>query len=210
MSNSVVRKGTLVSNSASHDRIKIRHEPNGEVKLDKSAGIVVKVLAESLDNARRTWYKISYGNGANDIGWVLHEVITAITVEPTTGAPPTEAPTPPSDENTRLTFQTRDNKYSIRVYEQNGELLMNVHDRVSKKTLSIRKFCLPPDISTPEGSKIFWQIYGAEYNGKVFWTRFVPLYQSELIISRSLDGKKLFQEFGTGNKGTAYSHTTHL
>lgn len=109
-------------------------------------------------------------------------------------------------ENTRLFFET--NAMSVRVFQGSSRLHLNIFDKSSKKTQQVGAIRLPDAVNVPEGANVLWQSYVAEYDGKVYATRFVPLRhpspQAELVVSHASNGSLIFREPGFKIEGTVF------
>lgn len=199
----MARKGTLRTNTSSRTTVNIRFKPDGdEIKTERPSGTKVSVTAESAPDSRgHSWYKISYGDTANDVGWVRDDVIT---LEPLSSASP-ETSASPLEANTRLYFETGER--IIRVFEEDGQLRLNVYNKVSNKTHlnKVSAIRLPDVVSMPSGADISWHSYVSRQDEKVYIVRFVPLRQTELIISHALNGEVFVRTLGFSSRGTAYT-----
>lgn len=192
----MARAGTLKSNTRSRNTVNIRYEPDGEtIKTERAAGTRVRVTAETGLRSGYRWYKVGYGSSVEDVGWVREDVIML----------DSEASSPPLEDYTRLYFETR--TQSIRIFLEAGTPRLNLYDKVSNKTLLSRAnaIYLPRAVSAPTGSETSWRGYLAQQSGKVYIARFVPLQQTELIISQAAHGNVLSQERGFSSRGTEYT-----
>ncbi|MEM8809646.1 MAG: hypothetical protein AAGF01_26790 [Cyanobacteria bacterium P01_G01_bin.38] len=195
MTSGIQRLGTLkVNGSDTTIPINIRWEPNGELKATRLHNTQVTVLGERPPDAQgHTWYKISYGNGPNDTGWVRNDVITL------------QQPISPSEpDNTQLYFET--DARVVRVFIENNLLLMNLYNKSTQKNEArkITALRLPVVLSTQGETTSAWRTYVAHQDGLVYIVRYVPRAQTELIRSGALDGIVIDRENGFSAKGSAY------
>ncbi|MEO1403184.1 MAG: SH3 domain-containing protein [Cyanobacteria bacterium J06635_1] len=196
MTTGIERLGSLkVNGNDTTIPIKIRWQPNGEqVKTTRPHHTQVTVLGEKpVDVQGYTWYKISYGSGPNDTGWVRNDVITL------------QPPTAPSEpDNTQLYFETDSRK--VRVFIENNLLLMNVYNKSTQKNeaTKITALRLPVVMSTQGETTSAWRTYIAHQDGLVYMVRYEPRARTELIRSGAVDGIVIDRESGFGGQGFAY------
>ena len=173
--------GTLKTNDSRIREINIRHRP------DRRDGRLV--------TRRNTGTKDDTDDG---FGWVREDVIELDTRQ----EPPTA-----TDANTQLIFETdQEGIKIIRVFQGNGQLYINVHDKKLQENLlrEEKAIYLPDVINVTEGAEVPWQSYIAEKDGKVYIARFIPRQKTELIISYAVSGEIISSESGVKSDGTAY------
>ncbi len=185
------KQGVLKSNDSSNSTVpvRIRSTPSTEnqsnIKLTKPPGTKVTIL-EQKSSEGRTWYKVSYGTQATDVGWVREDVIQIL---------PDQNPT---DENTRLYFET--DKKLVRVYQEGSSVYMNVYNKLADKTDISRV----PATKLPKDSK-GWEGYLATKDGRTYQASFIRRGATQLKITSSNNGENLEPtEIGFGSKGIEY------
>ncbi|MEO0455766.1 MAG: hypothetical protein AAF152_04180 [Cyanobacteria bacterium P01_A01_bin.114] len=198
MTSGIDRLGILkVNGSDTTVPINIRQEPNGKVKATRPQSTQVNVLAAKPPDAQGyKWYKISYGSGPNDAGWVRQDVISL-----------QQPAAPPAPDLTQLYFETPSRV--VRVFIDNNLLLMNLYNKSTKITelSQLTTLRLPVGISNSEETASAWRSYVAHKDGLVYIVRYVPLAQTELIRSGAIDGIVIDRENGFSSKGSAYTRT---
>ncbi len=189
--------GVLKTNNPNNQnvQINIRSGPslNNSVKLTKPAGTRVSILEENQPSGDRySWYRIRYGDGTNDIGWVREDVINIL-----------QNPNP-SESDTRLLFETQTRQ--LRIYD--GEQpYMNVYVKATNNTDLLRV----PAVRIPKSDDYQpWISYIAIKDNTVYQVRFIPLTQTrsgqaELIIGDANTGRISLQEKGFGIQGYEYT-----
>jgi hypothetical protein len=181
--------GVLKSNSSSTTIVNIRSGPstNNSVKRQGKSGDPVKVLEKTKPaNDTRSWYKVKYGNGSDDIGWVREDVIQLVEKNP-------------SDASTLLYFAT-DTK-TVRVYTEQGQIFMNVYDNRSELT----ELNSAPAARVPRlEATIKWNSFIAIKDRFAYSARFIPFGETELIISGRNDGVVTLRQNGFRSSGTEY------
>jgi Bacterial SH3 domain len=189
--------GVLKTNNPNNPnlQINIRSGPSitSGIKLTKPPGTRVRILEKTQPSGDRyAWYRIRYGDGTNDIGWVREDVINVL-------------PNPnPSDSDTRLFFETQSRQ--VRVYGRE-QPYMNVYVKATDSTELLRATA----IRVPKGGDYErWISYIAVKDKNVYQVRFIPLTPSqpgeaELIIGDSNNGRVSLQEKGFGIEGYEYN-----
>jgi hypothetical protein len=185
------KQGVLKSNDSSNSTVpvRIRSTPSTEnqsnIKLTKPPGTKVTIL-EQKSSEGRTWYKVSYGTQATDVGWVREDVIQIL---------PDQNPT---DENTRLYFET--DKKLVRVYQEGASVYMNVYNKLANKT----DISHVPATKLPKDSK-GWEGYLATKDGRTYQASFIRRGTTQLKITSSNNGENLEPtEIGFASKGIEY------
>jgi hypothetical protein len=189
--------GVLKTNNPNNQNlpINIRSAPsiNATVKLTRPAGTRVTILEKNQPSGDRyAWYRIRYGEGNNDHGWVREDVINIL---------PQSNPSP---SDTRLFFETQSRQ--IRVYGAE-QAYMNVYVKATGSNDLLRATAVRiPRVSDAER----WISYIAFKDRTVYQVRFVPLTQTqsgdaELIIGDSNTGRISLQERGFGIQGSEYN-----
>ncbi|MBD2355254.1 SH3 domain-containing protein [Tolypothrix sp. FACHB-123] len=189
--------GILKTNNPNNQnlQINIRSGPslNSNVKLTKPAGTRVSILEKNQPSGDRySWYRIRYGDGTNDIGWVREDVINIV-------------PNPnPSESDTRLFFETQSRQVRIYGGEQS---YMNVYVKATDSTDLLRATA----VRIPKSDNYQpWISYIALKDKNVYQVRFIPLTQTqsgeaELIIGDSNNGRISWQEKGFSIQGYEYN-----
>jgi GW (Gly-Tryp) dipeptide domain len=191
MSTTTTSQGVLKSNDPSQPNVpvRIRSTPStanqSNIKLTKAPGTKVTVL-DKISAEGRTWYKVSYGPQATDIGWVREDVIKII---------PNQNP---SDAQTRVYFET--DKRLVRVFEEGANVFMNVYNKISGKTELNRV----PATKLARDQK-GWEGYLATKDGLTYQASFIRRGATQLRITSSNNGQNVEPtEVGFASKGVEY------
>ena len=135
-----------------------------------------------------TWYEVKFDSGADDIGWVREDVVDVTLTNPN-----------PSDESTRLYFVTQSK--TVRVYEDKGQVYMNVYDNRSKVTDPNGA----PIAKIPQLDRDNQSIsYVALKDRSAYYIQFVPFGEINFIISDRNNANILLNENGFRASGTEY------
>lgn len=187
---SVIGTGVLKTNSSTATLVNIRSGPSlsNSVIRQGRRGDTVQILGQSKPSGESfTWYRVKFGSGQNDIGWVREDVIEV------------NLNTNPPDASTRLYFVTESK--TVRIYEDNGQVYMNVYDNQSRVTdpngVSVAKI---PQIYINDASIS----YIALQDRFAYYVRFVPFSEVDFIISDRNNGNIRLQEQGFRASGTEY------
>ena len=184
--------GVLRTNSQTENRVNIRLGPslNDDIITQGREGDKVEIFSKSQPAGDTyAWYQIKFGSGPSDIGWVREDVIRVNL----------DSNSNPSDTDTRLRFKT-DSK-TVRVYEEDGQVYMNVYDNRSQVTD-------PKGIAVARIPQIYRDdesiSYIAHQDRFAYYVRFIPFGEIDFIISDRNNGNVRLQEQGFSASGTEY------
>ncbi len=182
--------GVLTTNSPTENLVNIRFGPslNDSIITQGREGDKVEIFAKSQPAGDTyTWYQVKFGRGSSDIGWVREDVIRL------------DLDTNPPDESTRLYFVTESK--TVRIYEDNRRVYMNVYDNRSQVTdpnrVAVAKI---PQIYHDDESIS----YIALQDQLAYYVRFIPFGEIDFIISDRNNGNVRLQEQGFRANGTEY------
>ena len=187
---SVTGTGVLRTKSS----VNIRSGPslNDSVIRQGKNGDSVQVLGQSKPSGDRfTWYRIKFGSGQNDLGWVREDLIEVSLNNPN-----------PPDVSTRLFFVT-DSK-TVRIYEDDGQVYMNVYDNRSEVTdpngAPVAKI---PQLDRDDRSISYVALQGRS----AYYIRFIPFGEVDFILSDRNNANIRLQEKGFRASGTEYQRS---
>lgn len=186
--------GVLKTNSSTSNIVNIRSGPSlsNSVIRQGRKGDTVQILGKTKPSGDSfSWYKVKFGSGQNDIGWVREDVIQVNLSNPN-----------PSDRSTRLYFVTE--RKTVRIYEDDGQVYMNVYDNQSEVTDPNRAPAAKiPQIYSDDESVS----YIALQDRFAYYVRFIAFGEVDFIISDRNNGNVRLQEQGFRASGTEYQRS---
>lgn len=189
MNGQIALTGTGVLRTRSSVNIRSGPSLNDSVIHQGKDGDTVEIFSRSkLPGDTYTWYQVKFGSGQNDIGWVREDLIEVNLSNPN-----------PPDASTRLFFVTESK--TVRIYEDNEQVYMNVYDNQSQITdpnrISIAKI---PQIYRDDESIS----YIALQDRFSYYVRFIPFGEVDFIISDRNNANVRLQEKGFRANGSEY------
>ncbi|MEO1592107.1 MAG: hypothetical protein AAFU71_12550 [Cyanobacteria bacterium J06632_22] len=202
----IKRRGQLVSNHGG-PRAMVNVRRTAEIPTDGSNNIIhrrisgteVFITSEKPADAQGFRWFLVYEKTAGDLGWVRSDVLLAHSPSPAPAPAPSPAPVPDPTAETQLLFET--DSYVVRVSRGQTRLFMNVYHKATSKNelLEAATIQLPQLESASD-----WQTYLTQHNSQVYMARFVPLANTELVISNGSTGAVLLSQAGFRAEGVAF------
>ena len=192
MTGQVSVTGTGILRTRSSVNIRSGPSLNDSIIRQGKNGDTVQILGRSKPSGDRfTWYRIKFGSGQNDIGWVREDLIEVNLNNPN-----------PPDASTRVFFVTESK--TVRVYEEDGQVYMNVYDNQSEVTnpngVAVAKI---PQLDRDDRSIS----YIALQDRSAYYVRFIPFGEVDFIISDRNNANIRLQEKGFRASGTEYQRS---
>lgn len=186
-----------------------------EIPTDGSNNIVAKrihntevfIRAEREADAQGYQWFWVYEKDPDDLGWVREDVLLEYVIPPnpspspgpSPGPNPSPAPVPEPPTETHLRFET--DRYVVRVLRVQTRLSMNIYNKTTQRTeiLGVATVQLPQLAADTN-----WQTYLAQQDDNVYVARFIPMANTELVMSDGVTGAVSYRQAGFRAEGVAF------